>query len=160
MFEKVLVKKPKRARFDFSHGNTLSMQFGRLTPSEIRFIVPGDDVSVSMEQIVRLAPLPVPTFVNMKVRHDWFFVPLSMMYNQEAMDLLFSQQPGSYHRAHVRNMSDYVVQFTGMPNTYGDFDQMEPFVPGSIHDYLNLPVFSDVNMYDFGTNGSIWSKSP
>ena len=150
MFEKVLVKKPKRARFDFSHGNTLSMQFGRLTPTEMRFIVPGDDVSVSMEQIVRLAPLPVPTFVNMKVRHDWFFVPLSMMYNQESMDLLFSQNPGSYQRAHVRNMSDYVQLFTGMPTTYGDFDQLEPFVAGSLHDYFNLPVFTDVNMYDFG----------
>lgn len=149
MFEKVLVKKPKRARFDFSHGNTLSMQFGRMTPTELRFIVPGDDVAVSMEQIVRLAPLPVPTFVNIKVRHDWFFVPLSMMYTSEALDCLFSQQPGSYSRAHVRNLNDYIFYFTGMPNNYGDFNTLEPFVAGSLHDYFNLPVFSDVNMYDF-----------
>ena len=79
MFEKVLVKSPKRSRMDMSHGNSVSMRFGQLTPTELRFICPGDDVSVSMEQIVRLAPMPVPTFVNMKVRHDWFFVPLSMM---------------------------------------------------------------------------------
>lgn len=151
MPEKVLVKKPKRARFDFSHGNTLSMQFGKLTPTEMRFIVPGDDVAVSMEQIVRVAPLPVPTFVNMKVRHDWFFVPLSMMYKQDSMDLMFSQNPSSYYRARFRNLNDYVLCLTGMDaNTYGNFGSLEPFVPGSIHDYFNLPVYSDVNMTQNG----------
>lgn len=152
MFEKVLVKKPKRARFDFSHGNTLSMQFGRLTPTEIRFIVPGDDVAVSMEQIVRVAPLPVPTFVNMKVRHDWFFVPLSMMYNQQALDLLFGQNPTSYNRARVDTLTTYIGAFSGIDiNTYGNPCTQEPFVPGSIHDFLNLPVFTDVNMTQNGS---------
>ena len=136
MFEKVFVKNPKRSRFDFSHGNTLSMQFGKLTPTEMRFIVPGDDVSVSMEQIVRLAPLPVPTFVNMKIRHDWFFVPLSMMYNQQALDMVFSQNPTSYNRPRCGTLEDYVKIFTSMPLTYGDVSTQEPFVAGSIpHKY-------------------------
>lgn len=146
MFEKVFVKSPKRARFDFSHGNTLSMQFGKLTPTEMRFIVPGDDVTVSMEQIVRVAPLPVPTFVNMKIRHDWFFVPLSMMYNQQALDLLFGQNPSSYNRFRCLTLTDYLAVFTDYDSLrYGNFGEAEPFVPGSIHDYFNLPVFSDVN---------------
>lgn len=152
MFEKVLVKNPKRSRFDFSHGNTLSMQFGKLTPTEIRFICPGDDVSVSMEQIVRVAPLPVPTFVNMKVRHDWFFVPLSMMYTQQALDLLFSQQPGSFSRARFRYLTSYINCLTGIDqNTYGNPGALEPFVAGSIHDYFNLPVFTDLNMTQNGS---------
>ena len=47
---------------------------------------PGDEVAVSMEADSSvLAPMPVPTFVNMKVRHDWFFVPLSMMYTKGAL---------------------------------------------------------------------------
>lgn len=148
MFEKVLVKTPKRARFDFSHGNTLSMQFGKLTPTEVRFICPGDDVSVSMEQIVRVAPLPVPTFLNMKVRHDWFFVPLSMMYNQEALDTLLGKNPTGVNRFRATSLTSYIENFTAMPLRYGEVGEREPFVPGSIHDYLNLPVFSDVNMTD------------
>lgn len=157
MFEKVLVKKPKRARFDFSHGNTLSMQFGKLTPTEIRFIVPGDDVSVSMEQIVRVAPLPVPTFVNMKVRHDWFFVPLSMMYSQQALDQLLGQSPAALNRPRVATLTDYVQVFTDMPTQYGNFGAQEPFVAGSIHDYFNLPVFTDLNnTSSLGTNAD-WS---
>lgn len=151
MFEKVLVKNPKRARFDFSHGNTLSMQFGKLTPSEIRFICPGDDVTVSMEQIVRVAPMPVPTFVNMKVRHDWFFVPLSMIYNQQALDALLGQNPTSYHRVQTSTLQQYVSLFTTYPNSVNPNALREPFLPGTIHDFLNLPVFSDVNMYDPAT---------
>ena len=148
MFEKVLVKTPKRAKFDFSHGNTLSMQFGKLTPTELRFIVPGDDVSVSMEQIVRLAPMPVPTFVNMKVRHDWFFVPLSMMYQQKALDKLFGQNASSAERPHWNFLVNYVNGMTALPTNYGQAGIREPFVPGSLHDYFNLPVFSDVNCKD------------
>lgn len=144
MFEKVLVKSPKRSRLDFSHGNTLSMEFGKLTPTELRFIVPDDEVTVSMEQIIRVAPLPVPTFVNMKVRHDWFYVPLSMMYDQFALDNLFGNSPSSYHRACYRNLEDYVSSLSQCrPSAYQE--GTEPFVAGSIHDYFNLPVFTDVN---------------
>lgn len=157
MFEKILVKNPKRARFDFSHGNTLSMQFGKLTPTEIRFIVPGDDVTVSMEQIVRVAPMPVPTFVNMKVRHDWFFVPLSMIYNQQALDALLGQNPTGYFRVSTNNLGAYVnyaTNYSVSPNGL-----REPFLPGTIHDYFNLPVFSDINMTDVGTGNALsaWS---
>lgn len=158
MFEKVLVKNPKRARFDFSHGNTLSMQFGKLTPTEVRFIVPGDDVSVSMEQIIRCAPMPVPTFVNMKVRHDWFFVPLSMIYNQDAMNRLFGQSPTSYERAHFATLYDYVKEMTAMGLDYGKDGAREPFVPGSIHDFFNLPVLSDANTSDYAKTNPILSE--
>lgn len=135
LFEKVLVKKPKRSRLDFTHGNSVGMRFGLLTPTECRFITPGDDVAVSMEQIVRLAPMPVPTFVNMKVRHDWFFVPLSMMYNQRAMDLLLGSQSQQL-RARVGSIKDYTALFA--PYT-------SPLVPSSVHDHLGFPVISDEN---------------
>lgn len=159
MFEKVLVKNPKRARFDFSHGATLSMQFGMLTPTEIRFITPGDDVSVSMEQIVRVAPLPVPTFVNMKVRHDWFFVPLSMIYNQQALDAMLGQNPTGYHRVYTGTLADYVNLFTAVSTSFTPRAERQPFLPGTIHDYFRLPVFSDINMVDPGTGAPIsdWS---
>lgn len=136
LFEKVLVKKPKRSRLDLSHGNSVSLRWGMLTPTEVRFIVPGDEVSVSMEQIVRLAPLPVPTFVNMKVRHDWFFVPLTLMYDKGAMDLLLGTQ-SSRNRARVATLADYVSLFTSVNS---------PLVPSSIHDYLTYPVVDDRNL--------------
>lgn len=147
LFEKVLVKKPKRARFDFTHGNSVSMRWGMLTPTETRFIVPGDEVAVSMEQIVRLSPMPVPTFVNMKVRHDWFFVPLSMMYNKRAMDLLMGTgTSGTRYRARVYGLAAYKTHFA--PYT-------SPLVPSSLHDYLGYPVISDENTADTGVQAAV-----
>lgn len=152
LFEKVLVKKPKRARFDFSHGNSVSVRFGMLTPTEVRFIVPGDEVAVSMEQIVRLAPMPVPTFVNMKVRHDWFFVPLSMMYDKQAMDLLLGTGTGSSrNRARVYGLAAYKTHFA--PYT-------SPLVPSSIHDYLGYPVISDSNTAVANTEVNAFNANP
>lgn len=155
LFEKVLVKKPKRARFDFSHGNSVSIRFGMLTPTETRFIVPGDEVAVSMEQIVRLSPLPVPTFVNMKVRHDWFFVPLSMMYTKRAMDLLLginsSASPATRYRFRAYGLAAYKALFA--PYT-------SPLVPSSLHDYLGYPVVSDANNLSAQTEVNAFAANP
>ena len=152
LFEKVLVKKPKRARFDFTHGNSVSVRFGMLTPTETRFIVPGDEVAVSMEQIVRLAPMPVPTFVNMKVRHDWFFVPLSMMYNKRGMDLLLgTSSSGTRYRFRASSLGSYKAHFA--PYT-------SPLVPSSLHDYLGYPVVSDANNNTVATEVNAFASSP
>lgn len=152
LFEKVLVKKPKRARFDFTHGNSVSVRFGMLTPTEVRFIVPGDEVAVSMEQIVRLAPMPVPTFVNMKVRHDWFFVPLSMMYNKRGMDLLLGTgSAGTRYRFRATSLGAYIQHFAPVNS---------PFVPSSLHDYLGYPVISDANNLTAGTEVNAFAASP
>lgn len=153
LFEKVLVKKPKRARFDFTHGNSVSMRFGMLTPTEVRFIVPGDEVAVSMEQIVRLSPMPVPTFVNMKVRHDFFFVPLSMMYSKMAMDNLLGTGMGvnARNRFRAASLGAYIKHFA--PYT-------SPFVPSSLHDYLGYPVVSDANNASAVTEVNAFAASP
>ena len=91
------------------------MQFGKLTPTEVRFICPGDDVTVSMEQIIRCAPMPVPTFVNMKVTARLVFVPLSMLYDQNALNKLFGQNPSGYNRAHYDTLYEYVKGLTEIP---------------------------------------------
>ena len=80
IFRTAMVKKPKRARFDFSHSNSLGIKFGLGVPSMCEFIVPGDEVSMALNQVARLAPMPVPTFANLKVRHDFFFDPYQLHY--------------------------------------------------------------------------------
>lgn len=155
-FTTALIKAPKRARFDFNHSNTIGMRVGALTPTECRFIVPGDDVSVSMEQIARLAPMPVPTFVNLKVRHDWFFVPLRLLYGVETMDRLFGANAGGVERACVQNLNAFYTLFSGfdLENYPASLNAIDDILysgspgyplPGSLFDYLGYPVFSDRN---------------
>lgn len=150
-FTTAFVKAPKMARFDFNHSNTLGMRAGCLTPTLSRFIVPGDEVSMSMEQIVRLAPMPVPTFVNLKVRHDFFFVPLRLLYGQEYLDKLFGADT-TLPRASVKSLlslSNMTNLFTIEDNAgnyvYTHRSAGTPMVPGCLLDYLRYPVPSDRN---------------
>lgn len=151
-FNTAFLKAPKRSRFDFNHSNTVGIQFGALTPTLSHFIVPGDEVSMSMEQIVRLAPMPVPTFVNMKVRHDFFFVPLRLLYGSEYLDQLFGSDTSTLARARVSNLR-YLVNRISMNFQRSNSDTTVtptsaysvPFVPGTLADYLGYPVFTDRN---------------
>lgn len=151
-FNTAFLKAPKRSRFDFNHSNTVGIQFGALTPTLSHFVVPGDEVSMSMEQIVRLAPMPVPTFVNMKVRHDFFFVPLRLLYGSEYLDQLFGADTSTLARARVSNLR-YLVNRISMNFQRANSDttvtpttaNSVPFVPGTLADYLGYPVFTDRN---------------
>lgn len=149
-FSTAFLKAPKRSRFDFSHSNTVGLQFGALTPTLSQFIVPGDEVSMSAEQIVRLAPMPVPTFVPMKVRHDFFFVPLRLLYGQEYLDKLFGSQTTTLARANLPNLAALQDVFSAFSWNYssGYFEPLlasnsAPYVPGTLFDYLGYPVPND-----------------
>lgn len=151
-FTTALIKAPKRARFDFSHDNTLSVSLGEACPSLTEFIVPGDEVSVSMEQIVRLAPMPVPTFVPLKVRHDFFFVPLRILYGQDNMDNLFGNPQSGLERACAENLQNLYDLFTGFYFSESDSKQSLTITDGfefpfssSLLDYLGYPVLTDRN---------------
>lgn len=150
-FNTAFVKAPKSSRFDFNHSNTFGMRAGCLTPSLSRFIVPGDEVSLSMEQIVRLAPMPVPTFVNLKVRHDFFFVPLRLLYGQEYLDKLFGADT-TLPRASVRSLltlsnmtNHFTLEVTGTGVSYTSRITGTPMVPGCLLDFLRYPVPTDRN---------------
>lgn len=154
-FTTALVKAPKRARFDFSHTNTVGVKFGALSPTLNQFIIPGDDVSVSLEQIARLAPMPVPTFVPLKVRHDFFFVPLRLLYGPEYLDRLFGSDT-ELQRACVPSLNDLFGTFNSVysgrinPFSPSQFfygsDSTLP-VPGTLLDYLGYPVWTDRNEF-------------
>ena len=98
-FNKVLIKAPKRSRIDLSKTAYVGMRIGTATPTYNTFIVPSDEVSASMEQVCRLAPMPVPTFTELKARHDFFFVPLRLLYSDCVYQQLFSY--AGEQRAHV-----------------------------------------------------------
>lgn len=152
-FTTAFIKEPKRSKLDWSHDNTVSVPIGEAVPTFTKFIVPGDEVAASMEQIVRVAPMPVPTFVPLKVRHDWFFVPLRIMYGQDTMDTLYGSQVGSTNRANEANLSRLYKKFSSFDfSTSTDSAQTLVYRGGadmplssSLLDYLGYPVLTDRN---------------
>ncbi len=75
-----LGRNTKRYTHDMSADNNTTMGFGFFQPLYTQLMFKGDKISLSMRQLVRLAPMPVPTFGRMKVLNHAVFVPISDVY--------------------------------------------------------------------------------
>lgn len=75
LFESVQVKKPSTNVFDLTHDVKLSMNMGYLIPVNVMEIIPGDNVQLSCESLVRFSPLVSPAMHRYDVYFHTFFVP-------------------------------------------------------------------------------------
>lgn len=75
---------------DMSFDNNTTMQIGVVQPLLSQYLQPGDKVSCSLKQLVRLAPMPVPSFARLSLVNKVKFVPMSSVY--PAYDCLMSGQ--------------------------------------------------------------------
>lgn len=68
-----------RSQFNLSYKVVCTQEISRLQPICKRLLVPGDKISVKPGSFHRLAPLPVPTYGNLKNVTRAFFVPLRIL---------------------------------------------------------------------------------
>lgn len=73
--QKIKVQTPDKNVFDLSFRNRLSAVMGSLIPVLSKPVVPGDRFRVSMDTLIRLAPLKSPIFDGVKADFHAFFVP-------------------------------------------------------------------------------------
>ena len=75
IFENVQMKRPGYSRFDLSHDVKMSFRMGQLIPSCILEVVPGDKFNISVQNLLRFAPLVSPVMHRIHVTTHYFFVP-------------------------------------------------------------------------------------
>ena len=68
-----------RSRFNLDHDYNTTLTFGETQPSFIREMIPGSKLEVKSNSLVRLAPMPAPTFGRMKIENRSHFIPLSSL---------------------------------------------------------------------------------
>lgn len=68
-----------KTTFDKSSTHISTLDFGRWLPSQILPVRRGDSVHVRLNQFVRLAPLAVPTYGNIKLLTRSYFVPYRLL---------------------------------------------------------------------------------
>ena len=91
---------------DFDNNTTLD--FGFCQPLFCQFLLPDSNISVSAKQLVRLAPMPVPSFARVSLVNKFVFVPWS--------DIC------SYYEAMLSNMPyNGSVVPTELPFTYNAY---------------------------------------
>ena len=69
----------KKTTFDKSSTHISTLDFGRWLPSQTLPVRRGDSVHIRLNQFVRLAPLAVPTYGNIKLQTRSYFVPYRLL---------------------------------------------------------------------------------
>ena len=65
----------KRYTHNMSFDNNTTLPFGVVQPLMSQRLEPKAKISVDMRQLVRLAPMPVPTFARLYMNNEVSFVP-------------------------------------------------------------------------------------
>lgn len=81
----------QRDKHNLSFDCSTTANIGTIQPTMCREMVPNETFKVKVSSMVRLAPMPLPTFGRMSLRHYHCFVPYSDIY--EPFDCLLSGQP-------------------------------------------------------------------
>lgn len=140
IFDTVLVKKPKRSKFDLSHEVKTTTDFGVLTPFLCTDVVPGDTFKCQSQSLVRMAPMLAPIMQNIDLYTHYFFVPYRLVWD-DFEDYITGGPDGT--KAPVKPF------FGDCPSNASAL-----FGNGSLSDYLGLPDISH-RMGDQGINDRI-----
>lgn len=81
VFNSVQLSQPPMSTFDLSHDVKMSFGMGKLVPTCVMEVLPGDTVRIGVENMLRFAPLISPVMHNIKVNTHYFFVPNRILWS-------------------------------------------------------------------------------
>ena len=76
----VLLKRPKRNKFDLSRVNKLTCEAGEIVPFFLEECLPDDSFKLATANRIRLAPQVLPLMHQIDVSMYWFFVPSRILW--------------------------------------------------------------------------------
>lgn len=79
-FNTIMTTRPNRNRFNLSHDLKLSFNMGTLVPTAAIDVIPGDVFNISVENMLRFAPLVAPVMHDIEIKTFWFFVPNRLVW--------------------------------------------------------------------------------
>ena len=81
IFSSVPLTKLSRSTFNLDHENKLSFNFGGLYPILTRTVLPGDKMSLGVQNFIRTVPLLSPVMHRNDIKIDSFFVPMRLIWD-------------------------------------------------------------------------------
>lgn len=147
IFSSIRLKKPKRTAFDLSHEVKLTCDMGELVPFFLQEVLPGDTFKVSVETLVRFAPMIAPVMHRVNVYTHFFFVPNRLIWD-DWKDFITGGEDGDAEPVFPK------IFFSGEsnPSVAKAVDPIEAFESGGLADYLGVPP------YDLGDEHSWWAQ--
>lgn len=77
----VLLRRPKRNKFDLSRVNKLTCEAGEIVPFFLEECIPDDSFKLATANRIRLAPQVLPLMHQIDVSMYWFFVPCRILWS-------------------------------------------------------------------------------
>lgn len=130
IFNSVQFRKPDTNRFDMGHDVKLSFSMGELVPTCVMECIPGDKVSIKVENMLRFAPLISPVMHRVKVTTHYFFVPNRIIWPEWEKFITDS----------LEGLTAPYVTLGTSPNQIVNV--------GSLADYMGFPTGSFTNQLD------------
>ena len=115
-FNTFFTERPRTNYHDLSHDIKTTFDMGRLVPTGLIDMIPGDSVNITVENLLRFAPLISPIMHEVDICTWWFFVPNRILWP---------------------NFEDFITgaDTTLAPPTYDPSDNTQ----GGLGDYLGVP---------------------
>jgi hypothetical protein len=124
----VLLKRPKRNKFDLSRVNKLTCEAGEIVPFFLEECLPDDSFKLATANRIRLAPQVLPLMHQVDVSMYWFFVPCRILWpNWE--EFITGGKDGT---------SEPIIPYFNF--SQGSSSQMKTAGVGMLSDYLGVPT--------------------
>lgn len=142
----VKIANPNSNVFDLSHDVKTSFKMGYLIPSPPILCSPGDKFKLGAESLVRFAPMVAPVMHRFDIRHEYFFVPFRLLWDNWEKYITLPET-GETPPAHP-----YQQYGTGgvAYNDLLDYMGLPPFsgLPGSLEKFSALPIAAYQKIYN------------
>lgn len=95
IFNKILIRKPKKSVFNLSHEVKLTMNMGTLVPFMCEEVLPGDTWQVDTEMFIRFSPLVAPIMHRVNVKSYFLFCPNRLIW-EDWRDFITGGEDGTF----------------------------------------------------------------
>ena len=124
----VLLKRPKRNKFDLSRVNKLTCEAGEIVPFFLEECVPDDSFKLATANRIRLAPQVLPLMHQIDVSMYWFFVPCRILWSNWE-EFITGGKDGT---------SEPIIPYFNF--SQGSSNLMKSAGVGLLSDYLGVPT--------------------
>lgn len=125
IFKHVAVGKVGSNRFDLSHDIKMSMNMGELVPTCAMEVLPGDHFSISVENMLRFAPLIAPVMHKINVTTHYFFVPNRILWPEWEQWITGNVEAEHPYLVAGNFQAGTVADYLGYPQDLSDDEAMK-----------------------------------
>lgn len=150
IFNTVPLVMPKKNRFNMSHYVKTTFEMGQLIPFYVQDILPNDTLKVSVQNLIRFAPLLAPIMSEVDVFVHFFFVPNRLIWSNWEDFITGSHNGKKLSDEDVPAKPRFVYSGTQLNSAINSGDLPTILGHKSLADYLGFQTFDPQTTFNNG----------